>query len=137
MDETYTERLLDHYRNPRNKGHLEPPDPSTSSTQLLAAEEYNPLCGDRVTIEAYVEARQLVQVRWDGRGCALCLGAASILTEVARNRPLAELEGFGEDAFLAELQSSIRPARLKCALLPWMALRHALFGEDEWPNLER
>ncbi len=137
MDETYTERLLDHYRNPRNKGHLESPDPSTSSTQLLAAEEYNPLCGDRVTIEAYVEAGQLVQVRWDGRGCALCLGAASILAEVAQNRPMAELEGFGEDAFLAELQSSIRPARLKCALLPWMALRHALFGEDEWPNLER
>jgi nitrogen fixation NifU-like protein len=137
MGEMYTERLLDHYRHPRNKGHLDPPDPSTTSAQLLAAEEYNPLCGDRVTIEAYVEAGQLVRVRWDGRGCALCLGAASILTEVAQGRPLAELAGFGEDAFLAELQSSIRPARLKCALLPWMALRHALFGEDEWPNLER
>ncbi|MEJ2733070.1 MAG: iron-sulfur cluster assembly scaffold protein [Anaerolineae bacterium] len=137
MGEMYTERLLDHYRHPRNKGHFDAPDPSTSSTQLLAAEEYNPLCGDRVTIEACVEADQLVQVRWDGRGCALCLGAASILTEVAQGRPLAELAGLGEDAFLAELQSPIRPARLKCALLPWMALRHALFGEDEWPNLER
>ena len=137
MGEMYTERLLDHYRRPRNKGHFEEPDRSNSSAQLMAAEEYNPLCGDRVTIEARVEAGQLVQVRWDGRGCALCLGAASILTAVAQGRPLAELEALGEDAFLTELQSSIRPARLKCALLPWMALRHALFGEDEWPNLER
>ena len=137
MREMYTERLLDHYRHPRNKGRFDASEPPISSTQLLAAEEYNPLCGDRVTIEAYVEAGQLVQVRWDGRGCALCLGAASILAEVAQGRPLAELAGLGEDDFLSELQSPIRPARLKCALLPWMALRHALFGEDEWPNLAR
>lgn len=137
MNEMYTERLLDHYRQPRNKGHLDAPDPLTSSAQVLTAEEYNRLCGDRVTIEARVEAGQLVAVRWDGRGCALCLGAASILTEVAQGRLLAELEALGQDAFLAELQSVIRPARLKCALLPWMAFRHALFGEDEWPSLER
>jgi nitrogen fixation NifU-like protein len=137
MSEMYTKRLLDHYRHPRNKGNLDAPDPSTFSVQVLAAEEYNPLCGDRVTIEARVEAGKLVEVRWDGRGCALCLGAASILTEVAQGRLLAELEALGQDAFLAELQSSIRPARLKCALLPWMAFRHALFGEDEWPVLAR
>lgn len=137
MGEMYTERLLDHYRHPRNRGHLDPPDPSASLAQLLAAEEYNPLCGDRVTIEACVEAGQLVELRWDGRGCALCLGAASILTEVAQGRSLAELAALGEDAFLAELQSPIRPARLKCALLPWIALRHALFGEEEWPDLGR
>jgi nitrogen fixation NifU-like protein len=137
MSEMYTERLLDHYRHPRNKGHLDAPDPSTFSVQVLAAEEYNPLCGDRVTIEARVEAGQLVEMRWDGRGCALCLGAASILTEVAQGRLLADLQALGQDAFLAELQSSIRPARLRCALLPWMAFRHALFGEDEWPVLAR
>lgn len=137
MNDMYTERLLDHYRQPRNKGRLDASDPSTCSAQVLVAEEYNPLCGDRVTIEARVEAGQLIEVRWDGRGCALCLGAASILTEVAQGRLLAELEALGQDAFLAELQSSIRPARLKCALLPWMAFRHALFGEDEWPILDR
>jgi nitrogen fixation NifU-like protein len=137
MGEMYTERLLDHYRHPRNKGHLDVPKPSSFSEHVLAAEEYNPLCGDRVTIEARVEAGQLVEVRWDGRGCALCLGAASILTEVVQGRRLAELEALGQDEFLAELQLSIRPARLKCALLPWMAFRHALFGEEEWPILDR
>jgi nitrogen fixation NifU-like protein len=128
----YTERLLDHYRHPRNRGHFEPLDASGSAGRILAAEEYNPLCGDRVTLEVRVEGGRVVEVRFDGRGCALCLGAASILTEAIEGRTLDELEAFGEEEFLAELQSTIRPARIKCALLPWMAFRHAVFGEDEW-----
>jgi nitrogen fixation NifU-like protein len=137
MSEMYTERLLDHYRQPRNRGHLETPEASDSSGRVLAAEEYNPLCGDRVTIEALVDGGRVIEARFEGRGCALCIGAASILTETVRGRSLEELEGLDQDEFLAELQSAIRPARLKCALLPWMAFRHAVFGEDEWPLLER
>jgi nitrogen fixation protein NifU and related proteins len=125
MTEMYTERLLDHYRHPRNRGGLESPD--------LSAEEYNPLCGDRVTIQARVEAGQVVEACFDGRGCALCLGAASILTETIHGRALEDLKGLGQEEFLAELQSPIRPSRLKCALLPWIAFRRAAFGEDEWP----
>jgi nitrogen fixation NifU-like protein len=125
MSDMYTERLLDHYRHPRNKGSLPSPD--------IAAEEYNPLCGDRVTIQARIEEGQIVEVRFDGRGCALCLGAASILTEVILGQGLDELEDLGQRAFLAELESPIRPSRLKCALLPWMAFRHAAYGDEEWP----
>ena len=126
MSDMYTERLLEHYRQPRNKGRLEDPD--------LAAEEYNPLCGDRVTVEARVEDGRIVEARFEGRGCALCLGAASILTELLLDRRLEELRALGQEEFLAELQSPVRSARLKCALLPWMAFRRAAFGEDEWPD---
>ena len=119
----YTERLLDHYRHPRNRGHLDSPD--------LVGEEYNPLCGDRVRVEARVEGGRVTEVRFEGRGCALCLGAASILTDTVGGRLLSDLEALDSDQFLAELQSSIRPARLKCALLPWMAFRRAAFGEQE------
>jgi nitrogen fixation NifU-like protein len=125
MSDMYTERLMDHYRNPRNKGHLESPD--------IAAEEYNPLCGDRVTIEAQVEGGKIVKACFDGRGCALCMGAASILTVTIAGQSLEELRALGQEEFLAELQSTPRPSRLKCALLPWMAFRHAAYGEDEWP----
>lgn len=125
MSDMYTERLMDHYRNPRNKGHLESPD--------ISAEEYNPLCGDRVTIEAQVKGGEIVKACFDGRGCALCLGAASILTETIVGQSLEELQEMGQEEFLAELQSTPRPSRLKCALLPWMAFRHAAYGEDEWP----
>jgi nitrogen fixation NifU-like protein len=121
----YTDRLLDHYRNPRNRGLLDTPD--------LTAEEYNPLCGDRVTIQLRLEHGQVVESRFDGRGCALCLGAASILTEVIHGQSLETLRGLGKDEFLAELESEPRPSRLKCALLPWMAFRHAAYGEEEWP----
>ena len=129
MGDIYTERLLDHYRNPRNRGRLDAPD--------IAAEEYNPLCGDRVTIEARVEAGRIVEARFEGRGCALCLGAASILTELIQGRSLDALRKLGQAEFLAELQSSPRPSRLRCALLPWMAFRHAAYGEEEWPLLDR
>jgi nitrogen fixation NifU-like protein len=128
MSEMYTERLLDHYRNPRNRGRLDAPD--------LAAEEYNPLCGDRVRIEMCTEAGRIIEARFEGRGCALCLGAASILTEIIRGRSLDELRTFDQGEFLAQLQSKPRPSRLKCALLPWMAFRHAAYGESEWSLLE-
>ena len=42
-----------------------------------------------------------------------------------------------QEGFLTELRAAPRPSRLKCALLPWMAFRHAAYGEDEWPMLER
>jgi nitrogen fixation NifU-like protein len=135
MGEMYTERLLDHYRRPRNKGHLEPTD--ALSGEVLSAREYNPLCGDEVTVEVLVAKGRLVEVRFDGRGCALCMGAASILTEAVRGRSLDELASFGQDEYLEELGSAVRPARLKCALLPWMAFRHAAFGENEWYLLDR
>ncbi len=125
MSEIYTPRLLEHYHRPRNKGRLESP--------TLAAEEYNPLCGDQVRIEARVEGGRIVEARFDGRGCALCLGAASILTEVIQGKTLAELETLGKEEFLLELQSTPRPARLPCALLPWLAFRRAAYGEEEGP----
>jgi nitrogen fixation NifU-like protein len=130
----YTERLLDHYRSPRNKGTLEQ---SISEGEVLAAREYNPLCGDEVTIQALVEDGHLAEVRFEGRGCALCMGAASILTEAVRGRSLEELASFGREEYLEELGSSIRSARLKCALLPWMAFRHAVFGEDDWSLVDQ
>ena len=131
MGGMYTERLLDHYRSPRNKGRLD------EAGQVLAAREYNPLCGDEVTIQARVEEGRLAEVRFEGRGCALCMGAASLLTEAVRGRSLEELASFGRDEYLEELGATIRPARLRCALLPWMALRHAVFGEDDWSLVDQ
>jgi nitrogen fixation NifU-like protein len=122
----YSQRLLDHYQNPRNQGHLADPD--------LAAEEYNPLCGDRVKIDLSVAEGRISAVAFSGRGCALCLGAASILTEAIKGRSLDELRSLDAEAFLRELESDVRPSRRKCALLPWMAFRRVVFGETEWPD---
>jgi len=125
VSELYTERLLDHYRHPHNRGHLETPD--------LAGEEYNALCGDRVRIEIRVRDGRIAEAWFEGRGCAVCLGAASILTETITGKALHDLQGMDTEQFLAELESPIRPARLRCALLPWIAFRRAAFGEEERP----
>ena len=127
MSEMYTERLLDHYRHPRHKGLLADGE---AAGEILSVEEYNPLCGDRVTFQVRIVDGCLAEARFDGRGCALCLGAAAILAEVVAGRPLEAVQAMGQDDFLGELQSEIRPARLRCALLPWMALRRAVFGEE-------
>ncbi len=118
---TDSDRLMQHYRHPRYKGRLQAPD--------LAAEEYNPLCGDRVRIEVRLDGERVAEARFDGRGCVVCLGAASILTEIVQGRTLDELESLGQEEFLAELQSPVRPGRLSCALLPWLAWRRAAYSE--------
>jgi nitrogen fixation NifU-like protein len=132
MTEMYTDRLLEHYQHPRNRGRLEATD-AKGESQVVSAEEYNPLCGDRVTLQARVKTGTIVEACFDGRGCAICLGAASILTEMIKGRDLEDLRRLGQAEFLNELDAPIRSARLKCALLPWMAFRRAAFGEDTWP----
>ena len=131
MSDMYTERLLEHYRQPRRKGLLTADQAAALPGQVLAVEEYNPLCGDRVTIQVRLEAGQVAEAHFEGRGCALCLGAASILAETVEGHALDALHALDQAAFLAELESPIRPARLKCALLPWIAFRRAAFGEEE------
>ena len=129
MSEMYTERLLDHVRHPRRKGLLAADDMGTPG-QVLAAEEYNPLCGDRVTFQVWLADGRVAKARFEGRGCALCLGAASILAEVVEGQALDTLQAMDQDSFLSELRSEVRPARLRCALLPWVAFRRAAFGEE-------
>ena len=77
---------------------------------------------------------RIAEAWFDGRGCALCLGAASILTEILAGKTLRELESMGAEEFLAELGSQIRPSRLGCALLPWAAFRRAAFGSNQEPR---
>ena len=136
MGEMYTERLLDHYRHPRNKGQLADAGASTATGQVLSAREYNALCGDEVRVQVLIEQGRIADARFDGRGCALCMGAASILTEVVQGRAVEELASFDKDEYLEELGATVRQARLKCALLPGMAFRHAVFGEDDWSLID-
>ena len=76
MEDFYRENILDHYRNPRNKGQLE--DPTHTH------EEDNPLCGDVIRIDLHVNDQNVIdEVRFDGQGCAISQASASMLTESA------------------------------------------------------
>src|SRR3712207_5247377 len=94
-DSLYREVILDHYRNPRNRGTLDPADYSYEYT--------NPLCGDEVRIDVRVADGPVSDVRFTGRGCAVSQAATSILTEMVQGRPRDEVKALTKDDLLEEL----------------------------------
>ena len=118
MGAIYSEIILDHFRNPRNYGSLPSPD--------VSYEDVNPLCGDRIRIELRVKGGLVEAARFRGDGCAISLAAASILTELILGADVIGGDPVSTDRLLSSLESDIRPARIKCALLPLEALRSGI-----------
>ena len=141
MDGLYQEVILDHYRNPRSRGLREPFD--------AEVRHRNPTCGDEVTLRVRVTGdgadAVVADVSYAGQGCSISQASASVLTELVTGEGvgqagatsagfLALLRGETPDAATADdLDDAMAfagvaqyPARVKCALLPWMALRDAL-----------
>jgi nitrogen fixation protein NifU and related proteins len=116
----YREIILDHYRNPRNKGTLDPADYSYEDT--------NPLCGDEIRIDLRVKDGVIDDVKFSGRGCAISQASASMLTELIEGRPLEEVKALTKDDLLEELGVPVSPARLKCALLSLKVLKAGIYG---------
>lgn len=120
VDSIYREIILDHFRNPRNKGTLDPHD--------YTYEDTNPLCGDEVRIDLRVVDGVVTAVSQQGRGCAVSQAAASILTEMVERKHLDEVKALTKDDLLDELGIPVSPARLKCALLPLKVLKAGIYG---------
>ena len=122
VDSLYREVILDHYRNPRNKGTLDPADYSYEDT--------NPLCGDEVRIDVRVAGDRVADVRFSGRGCAVSQAAASILMEMVQGLPLDEVKALTKDDLLDELGIPVSPGRMKCALLGLKVLKAGIYGVE-------
>ncbi len=137
-DELHQALIRDHFRRPRSRGALEAPASSGRA--------HNRFCGDTVLIWARLEDGLLAEVTFDGRGCAISLAAASMLTRVARGKSAAEIadlrqtfvDGLAPDApplpeELGDLRAlaGVRrfPSRIRCAVLPFDALEDALRQE--------
>jgi nitrogen fixation NifU-like protein len=120
FDQLYRDFILDHYKNPRNHGRLDPAD--------AEAEGQNPLCGDEVHISLGFEGDRIVDVRFDGRGCAISQAATSILTDLVKGRTAAEVAALQKEELLEEMGIPLadNPARLKCATLGLGVLKVAL-----------
>ncbi|HCU48505.1 MAG TPA: SUF system NifU family Fe-S cluster assembly protein [Micromonosporaceae bacterium] len=136
IDQLYQEIILDHYKRPQGRGLREP----------FAAEAHhvNPTCGDEVTVRVLLDDDVLGDVSYDGMGCSISQASASVLYELLNGRPLAEamnvheafvelMSGRGQvepdEAVLGDAVAfagvARYPARVKCALLPWMAFKDA------------
>jgi nitrogen fixation NifU-like protein len=128
MDNLYRDFILEHYRNPHNKGRLDPHD--------LQFADSNPTCGDEMSMTLVLDPDRtaIADVAFDGRGCAISQASASILTDGLRGQTLDEVREMDPKALLDELGVPIGPARLKCALLAYKVLQGAVRGgEVAWP----
>ena len=147
LRDLYQEVILDHNKRPRNFGQLEKPERS--------AEGYNPLCGDKLTIQLGLKGDVICEVAFTGSGCAISKASASLMTESVKGKTLAEVRTLsarfqemvtadaeiepGTDA-LGKLSvfAGVRayPARVKCAVLAWHTLRAAVEEDGEVTTTE-
>ena len=124
----YQEELLDHYENPSNYGTLPNPD--------ISHEEDNPLCGDRIRMDLYVEDDTIKDVRFSGHGCTISLAAASMLTEKIKGKTLTEVKNLSRDDIMDMIGIPLGPVRVKCALLALKVLKAGAYGIKGWPGEE-
>jgi len=135
LKELYRDVILDHNRQPRNFGTLSPAD--------AHAEGHNPLCGDQLSISLRMRGDQLLDIRFEGKGCAISTASASLMTEAVKGKSRAAIgELFARiHALLTQPESvpgtelgklaalsGVRefPSRVKCASLCWHTLNAAL-----------
>lgn len=116
----YQERILDHYKRPRNFGHLDHPD--------LSGSENNPLCGDHITIEVQLDPGKasIQDIRFNGDGCAISVACASMLTTKVKGQSLREVSQTRRQDLEKLLSIPLSPVRIKCALTSLKALAQAL-----------
>ena len=137
LNTLYRQVIMDHYKNPRNKG----------LKGFPKAHIKNPSCGDDVTIEVKIKDHHIEEIHHEGTGCSICCSSASVMSEVVKGKDIEEvqevIEDFynlikGEDVTDEErLDEAMAfggvaqfPARMKCAILAWKALGTILAGKS-------
>ena len=124
MDDLYREVIIEHYKNPGFRGHLDPHD--------IQFEDNNPLCGDHIEITMQVGENEVVKdARFDGHGCAISQASADLLIESIIGKPIKEVKQLNKQNILDLLGIDLGPVRLKCALLSLKVLKAGVYGLGE------
>lgn len=117
--EMYTELILDHYNNPKNFGSLENPD--------IKFKDTNPSCGDIVEIHAKIKDNKIQDIKFNGKGCAISLASAELLTEHLMGKTINEAKEIKKYEVLKILGIDLSPIRLKCALLSLKVFKYGMY----------
>ncbi|GAB4431152.1 MAG: SUF system NifU family Fe-S cluster assembly protein [Anaerolineales bacterium] len=124
MDDLYREQIIERYKEPLYRGHLDPHD--------IQFEDDNPLCGDHIEITIRVDENDNVtEAAFDGHGCAISQASADLLIESIHGKPLEEIKQMNKEDVLDLLGIDLGPVRLKCALLSLKVLKAGVYGLGE------
>ncbi|MET4561455.1 nitrogen fixation NifU-like protein [Lysinibacillus parviboronicapiens] len=131
LDQLYRSVIMDHYKNPRNKGSLE--------TDAVTIDMNNPTCGDRIHLTLKVTDGVVEDAKFDGEGCSISMSSASMMTQIVKGKKVEEAleladifskmmmgEEYSDKYDLEDVEAlqgvSQFPARIKCATLAWKAM---------------
>lgn len=137
LDSLYQEVILDHYKHPQHK--------SLSPNPTVQVNHVNTSCGDEITLNLHTNGTSVEEITWDGVGCSISQASTSVVSDLVRGKSIAEALTI-IDSFQAMIQSKGNdagnedvlgdgvafagvakfPARVKCALLGWMAVKDAI-----------
>ena len=115
----YAEEIVAHYEHPHNKGKI--------NDANAHFHDFNPLCGDDITVYLKIDEKGVItEAKFDGEGCAISVGSASMLTDLLKGKKISEIEKMGPRNVIDMLGIDPGPVRLKCATLSLRATQKAL-----------
>lgn len=141
LDQLYRSVIMDHYKNPRNKGSLE--------ENSVTIDMNNPTCGDRIHLTLKLNDGVVEDAKFDGEGCSISMSSASMMTQIVKGKKLDEAleladifskmmlgEDFDDEKYelgdIEALQGVAKfPARIKCATLAWKAMEKGVNNEKK------
>jgi len=124
MDDLYREVIIEHYKNPGYRGHLDPHD--------IQFADSNPLCGDHIEVTLRTDDQgHVAEARFDGHGCAISQASADLLMESIIGKPVEDVKKLSKQDVLDMLGIDLGPVRLKCALLSLKVLKAGVYGLGE------
>jgi nitrogen fixation NifU-like protein len=116
----YHEMIVDYSRNPINYGEIENYD--------VTFHDSNPLCGDSIDIDMKIDGDKVTDIKFHGKGCAICMACTSVLTEITKGKSIDEARAIEKNDVLSELGlEHLQAVRIKCALLSLKVLKSALY----------
>ena len=145
IEQLYRQVIMDHYKNPKNKG-------LTANPDYLTIHLNNPSCGDEMTVQLYTKNHLITDVRHQGTGCSICCSSASVMSVTLKNHTIDEalsiikefyelIKGYPYNPDILKGDAIVYqgvaqfPARIKCATLAWKAIEQGLIKiKEEQPN---